>query len=123
MHGASMTVSDIGKPGPIEMNERDLAKPIRVVCVMCATNAVVHYQRRETSHRSVLIWAECHGEHLLGYLDDNSLRYEGSVGLLADIGTWGSTTVESMHSDAEAQLVALAERVDMLQRFMKASQR
>lgn len=97
--------------------------PVRVVCTKCPAVATVHHQEAMPFEDALLLWAECHGEHVLGRVDVCVYRASVRNGalILQHIEAFDKPSLQDMFEAAENQVQRAAKRADIIQRFLKAA--
>lgn len=95
----------------------------RIVCIRCPAVATVHFVEVEAYADSVLVWCECHGEHVFACIDGEALyahRTHHADGLvMSGLRTIPHDDLERRFVETERTLEMLSKRADALQRFMK----
>lgn len=103
----------------------DLSKLV-VVCMRCPANATLLLVEMEAWHDSILIWCECHGEHVLGAVRGRDIRAARTITPATEPVRISMQSMERIsreeaqqdRAQAEQQLAMVTKRLEALNHFL-----
>lgn len=105
----------------------DLSK-LHVVCMRCPAVATLLLVEMEAYRDSILIWCECHGEHVLGSVRGETITKARKLTPVAEpvrISMQSMERIEreeamTLRADTHAQLSMASKRIEALDHFLGA---